>query len=88
MCWTDNRIEAEGALAIFEALKSNTTLAELKLESCEFGNEPVAPIIEILGTNTTLYSLRLLSEHHTNTCRAQVSAFLSWWKQTNRKQNR
>ncbi|KAL1520434.1 hypothetical protein AB1Y20_022017 [Prymnesium parvum] len=56
---TRNKIEAEGAAHIAEALKTNATLTSLHLYENKIGAEGAAHIAEALKTNATLTSLNL-----------------------------
>ena len=65
LCWTtDNIIGVEGSRRIFEVLKTNTRLADLRLMSqdgffCGVGYEGLKLMSETLETNSTLTSLNL-----------------------------
>jgi len=50
---------AEGAAALAEALKTNTTLTSINLEYNDLGAEGAKALVETLKTNTTLTSIEL-----------------------------
>ena len=50
----DNRIGHEGAIAISDALKINSTLHEINLEKNQIGAEGASTIAGALKTNSTL----------------------------------
>jgi hypothetical protein len=68
---TDNKIEHEGAVSLFEALKSNSSLTVLSLGVTELlisfslntgnaiGSEGVVRLSDVLKSNTSLTSLYL-----------------------------
>eukprot|EP00515_Schizochytrium_aggregatum_P002170 CAMPEP_0202066480 /NCGR_PEP_ID=MMETSP0963-20130614/53994_1 /ASSEMBLY_ACC=CAM_ASM_000494 /TAXON_ID=4773 /ORGANISM="Schizochytrium aggregatum, Strain ATCC28209" /LENGTH=114 /DNA_ID=CAMNT_0048633179 /DNA_START=194 /DNA_END=539 /DNA_ORIENTATION=+ len=53
-----NQIHADGARAIAEALKTNTTLQQLDLTGNQIDDDGAGAIAEALETNTTLQELR------------------------------
>ncbi|CAF1108924.1 unnamed protein product [Adineta ricciae] len=55
----DNRLDAEGAQHIADALRTNTTLTTLNLSWNGIGAEGAKHIADALGTNATLTTLKL-----------------------------